>query len=772
MRSLTALAILLFASISFAWWDSSFQYRAPVTVNSSFNLTDYSVQLNYTIYNETGLVGSWHFSSNDAYDSSGFADNGVINGGANCSATGKFGGGCRFDGSSGYVSVPDSAQLRPAKWTIGAWIYPTSTPSDMHFIVFKEQLGNGGPYNIRRYADGSIEAIVQYFSSPSWYYGSWKTAANTSPLNQWTRIDWIWGGNTGSSNDSALYVNGTSVNVTFTQNSYASVVLSYGALPLLIAKDDGGGRYFNGTLDEIRIYNRTLSAQEIFERYNATKVRPDYADIRLAYLNSSSSAEASVPFWQESDKSIWLKASLLSGSNAFYMYYGNSSAGSASNSSAVSPQGDLATSAQAISSGDYSIGPVGYKAGAFDNNLVSSQSVNTGWFSANTIDATGGAVWLGQNFTGGKTIKRYNVLVDIDPSCTTLSMCPVRVPYAWTFEGSNDAGFSTKTILDNQTGYTLSDSVWASFNVSSPAQYQYYRMRITKTGTGVSNNYAFVTEMEMIGFDPVSPAPTVTFGAVQQDNVAPVVSIQSPLNQTYSNSTVQVNFTALDNVAVSSCAVRLNGIINSSSCGNYSLALSNGAYVLNVTAYDATGNVNSTQVYFTIDVDAIPPSVSLQSPANITYNSTSIALNFTASDSSGISACKSELNGINASLANCTNTSLTAANGSNSLTVWASDGSNWGSASVSFTVSLPQAPPLNNTTNAVSNSTITGSDGIGNASLNGISSGASRLALTVSSQTQAKAFSLSSGVTSVRIYAKVTSKGTPVPSKTLSFEIS
>jgi len=770
MRALTALAILLFASFSFAWWDPSFQYRVPINISSSFNLTDYQVQINPNIYNNTGLVGSWHFSEGSgalALDASGLGNNGTLTNGP-VWAAGKFGNGLQFDGVNDYALVPDNPSFKfYENFTLLAWV-KTSAAVD-GIVINNLNQANGYGYMLRvNYPSAGI-VFLQYHN------GATSLALSaTKPVNdgQWHQIVGV----REKGSLAKIYVDGI-LNATTADPGFA---MSYGTIGL-----EFGGSYdsrfggfppstntepLNGTIDELRIYNRSLSAQEISDIYNASKARLDYADLRFTYYNSTSSAEAQLPFWQESDQSVWLKASLRSGSNTFYMYYGNSSAGSASNSSAIVPAGDLATSAQAISSGDYAASPPGNKAGAFDNNLVSAQGSNTQWFSANTIDASGGAVWLGQNFTGGRIIKKYNVFVDIDPGCS-MSMCPVRVPYAWTFEGSNAADFSTKTILDNQTGYALSDSVWASFNISNPAQYQYYRMRITKTGTGVSNQYAFVTEMELIGFEPASPAPSVAFGAVQQDNMAPVVSIQSPLNQTYSNSATLINFTASDNVAVSSCAVRLNGVINSSSCGNYSLALSNGAYVLNVTANDATGNVNSAQVSFTVAADAIPPSVSLQSPVNVTYNSTSIPLNFTASDASGISACKSELNGANSSLPGCANTTITAANGSNSFTLWASDGSNWGSASVSFTVA-PPLPPVNNTTSAVSNSTTTDSFGIGNATLNGIPSGAGRLALTVGSQTQAKAFSVSSGVNSVRIYAKVTSKGTPVPARTLSFEIS
>ncbi len=102
-----------------------------------------------------------------------------------------------------------------------------------------------------------------------------------------------------------------------------------------------------------------------------------------------------------------------------------------------------------------------------------------------------------------------------------------------------------------------------------------------------------------------SPEPTASAGTEQQpDTTPPSVQIQSPASQTYATASVPVNFTATDNIAVSSCTVKLNGVVNSSTCSNYTLTLANGAYTLNVTANDTAGNANSSQVSFTVSVSA------------------------------------------------------------------------------------------------------------------------------------------------------------------------
>ncbi|MCD6229825.1 MAG: hypothetical protein J7K00_03420, partial [Candidatus Diapherotrites archaeon] len=47
------------------WWDSNWEYRKAITVtdSSGSELTDFQVPLDLTtaLYDNTGLVGSWHF---------------------------------------------------------------------------------------------------------------------------------------------------------------------------------------------------------------------------------------------------------------------------------------------------------------------------------------------------------------------------------------------------------------------------------------------------------------------------------------------------------------------------------------------------------------------------------------------------------------------------------------------------------------------------------------------------------------------------------------
>lgn len=56
--------------------------------------------------------------------------------------------------------------------------------------------------------------------------------------------------------------------------------------------------------------------------------------------------------------------------------------------------------------------------------------------------------------------------------------------------------------------------------------------------------------------------------------------------------------------------------------------------------------------------DTTPPTIAIQSPANTTYNSSSIDLNFTVSDNVNVSSCLYELDGVNTTITGCQNTSI------------------------------------------------------------------------------------------------------------------
>ena len=114
------------------------------------------------------------------------------------------------------------------------------------------------------------------------------------------------------------------------------------------------------------------------------------------------------------------------------------------------------------------------------------------------------------------------------------------------------------------------------------------------------------------------------------DTTPPSITILSPLNQTYQTDSIALTFT-LDESA-SWIGYSLDGQANITVFDNTTLSdLADGNHDVVVCATDALGNTGiSNTVYFS--VDTAPPSVTLLSPLNQTYQTDSVTLTFTLNE--------------------------------------------------------------------------------------------------------------------------------------------
>ncbi len=174
------------------------------------------------------------------------------------------------------------------------------------------------------------------------------------------------------------------------------------------------------------------------------------------------------------------------------------------------------------------------------------------------------------------------------------------------------------------------------------------------------------------------------------DRTPPALVLASPAQGgNYSSAGVSLNFTATDNYALQSCWYSLNGGANTSisSCQNASFTGQQESNTIAVFANDSAGNVNSSPASFT--VDSTPPSVAISSPANSTYSTSAVSLNYNANDTR-LDECYYKVNGgTDNMLAGCANTSLSFSNGQANLTVYANDTfNNTSAATAVFTISF------------------------------------------------------------------------------------
>ncbi|MFT3932109.1 MAG: T9SS type A sorting domain-containing protein [Chitinophagaceae bacterium] len=156
-----------------------------------------------------------------------------------------------FNGSSQYINIPDQSSIElSASFTIEGWVYPTGVGSDATqggSIINKEN-----SYEIARFADGTL----QYALSANGTGGDW-TWINTSivlALNKWTHISFVKLGTA-----ITIYINGVSAYT----NASAPAVLIANTQALRIGNRTNAGHFFNGNMDELRIWNTARTQTEI-----------------------------------------------------------------------------------------------------------------------------------------------------------------------------------------------------------------------------------------------------------------------------------------------------------------------------------------------------------------------------------------------------------------------------------------------------------------------------------------------------------------------------
>jgi 3-methyladenine DNA glycosylase Tag len=208
-----------------------------------------------------GLVGFWSFNGpdmngNSALDRSGNGNNGTLVGGVT-KTIGKVVSALSFDGTSGYVDVPNSSSIGiTGDMTISAWVKVTD---------FSNHNGIIGKTNNNQYANPYDFYFAQTTGVPRFYRGNgnsgvtnFSLGTNPPALNQWQFI-----AVTMSGTNVTHYLNGETngtgtINTTTTNGSNSLYIGSRGDL---VTK-------MKGAIDEVRIYNRALSATEVLSLYN------------------------------------------------------------------------------------------------------------------------------------------------------------------------------------------------------------------------------------------------------------------------------------------------------------------------------------------------------------------------------------------------------------------------------------------------------------------------------------------------------------------------
>ena len=202
-----------------------------------------------------GLVGYWPFNGN-ANDESGNGNNGIVNG-ANLTADrfGRPGKAYSFDGTSNSIGIGDLKN--PDDWTLSSFVSVFGFNYDVQYpIGFEDAMSNSGLNGgkgicVTGYYDPCT--IPQRFVLYDATTGCTNVLTGNTPINT---NNWYHITVTKTLQNYKLYVNGLPNGSSTNFNNIALKNVFFGRRP-------GDGRFFNGKLDDIRIYNRALTPNEV-----------------------------------------------------------------------------------------------------------------------------------------------------------------------------------------------------------------------------------------------------------------------------------------------------------------------------------------------------------------------------------------------------------------------------------------------------------------------------------------------------------------------------
>jgi len=154
-----------------------------------------------------------------------------------------------FNGSNAYLQAPHALSLTPLEgFSLSVWLYPTLNNATQ-YIIYKYNPSQNKGYQVRLY-NNKVGTLLG--GQTTVFYSD-----STVKLNQWNHVVLSFDGIRYQ-----YFINGK------TAGSGTANYYYYNTNPLVIGRNPSSGQYFQGKMDEIRIYQKKLSNLEIFALYN------------------------------------------------------------------------------------------------------------------------------------------------------------------------------------------------------------------------------------------------------------------------------------------------------------------------------------------------------------------------------------------------------------------------------------------------------------------------------------------------------------------------
>jgi len=206
-----------------------------------------------------GLVGWWKFDETEgtiAYDSSGNGNDGSLTNGPTWAA-GKIGGALSFDGINDYVEVSSRKWNIENLLSISLWYFNLSSGSSTAFSLGRTLYND----EILFFMDSTTFRFYTHKSG-----GNWAQLNGVSSNSSWSHFVGVLDGGF-AENQMKVFLQGTELVKNYTVDGSPALLSDAQDRMLKIGLRVNNSAHYKGLIDDVRIYDRALSAAEVLDLY-------------------------------------------------------------------------------------------------------------------------------------------------------------------------------------------------------------------------------------------------------------------------------------------------------------------------------------------------------------------------------------------------------------------------------------------------------------------------------------------------------------------------
>jgi hypothetical protein len=169
-----------------------------------------------------------------------------------------------LDGETDHVRVEDHRDLRVETLTISAWINTADAELLQPVVTKAQDTGNWNSYILRIQDGGRVLICVEGRKSEN-HAVHFMTKGRVIKSKRWHHVAATWASGKGDASDAKVYIDGVEQEVEITHNANygPGFKIFYTGGPLYIGRDEHPTGHFKGTIKDVQIIGRVLTAAEV-----------------------------------------------------------------------------------------------------------------------------------------------------------------------------------------------------------------------------------------------------------------------------------------------------------------------------------------------------------------------------------------------------------------------------------------------------------------------------------------------------------------------------